>query len=215
MIKKLVIGVSILLVISIVTLFSCDYYVSSSTKTYLYDNPNLIPKNRVGLLLGTSKYLSNGKINGYWKYRIDATVELYKKSKIKYVIISGDNSKSTYDEPTDMKNELVKRGIPESVIFLDYAGFRTFDSVIRAKKVFSQTEFTIISQQFHNERAIVIARHYGIKAIGYNAKDVTAYNGFKTKVREKFARVKLFLDFIIGNEPKFLGKKIEIPSKKS
>jgi SanA protein len=165
----------------------------------------------VGLLLGTSKYLSNGKINGYWKYRIDATVELYKKSKIKYVIISGDNSKSTYDEPTDMKNELVKRGIPESVIFLDYAGFRTFDSVIRAQKVFSQTEFTVISQQFHNERAIVIARHYGIKAIGYNAKDVTAYNGFKTKVREKFARVKLFLDFIIGNEPKFLGKKIEIP----
>jgi SanA protein len=138
-------------------------------------------------------------------------VELYKKSKIKYVIISGDNSKSTYDEPTDMKNELVKRGIPESVIFLDYAGFRTFDSVIRAQKVFSQTEFTVISQQFHNERAIVIARHYGIKAIGYNAKDVTAYNGFKTKVREKFARVKLFLDFIIGNEPKFLGKKIEIP----
>jgi SanA protein len=127
------------------------------------------------------------------------------------VIISGDNSKSTYDEPTDMKNELVKRGIPESVIFLDYAGFRTFDSVIRAQKVFSQTEFTVISQQFHNERAIVIARHYGIKAIGYNAKDVTAYNGFKTKVREKFARVKLFLDFIIGNEPKFLGKKIEIP----
>jgi SanA protein len=77
--------------------------------------------------------------------------------------------------------------------------------------VFSQTEFTVISQQFHNERAIVIARHYGIKAIGYNAKDVTAYNGFKIKVREKFARVKLFLDFIIGNEPKFLGKKIEIP----
>jgi SanA protein len=164
----------------------------------------------VGLLLGTSKYLKNGRINQYWKNRIDATVELYKLKKIKFVIISGDNGKSTYDEPTDMKNELVKLGIPASVIFLDYAGFRTFDSMIRAQKIFSQQSFTVISQRFHNERAIYIGQHYGIEAIGYNAKDVSANKGFKTNLREIFARVKLFIDFAIDKQPKFLGEKVEI-----
>ena len=109
-----------------------------------------------------------------------------------------------------MKEDLVKRGIPENRIFLDYAGFRTLDSVVRCEQVFGEKEVIVISQRFHNERSIFIADSYGIKMQGYNAKDVSKAYGFKTNLREKFARVKVVLDLIFGTEPKFLGKKIKI-----
>jgi SanA protein len=208
--KKIIKIAAAVFIFVLIVIIVCNILVSNSTKNFVYDNPKNIPYNEVGLLLGTSKFLKNGRINEYWKNRIDATFELYKLKKIKFVIISGDNGKSTYDEPTDMKKELVKLGIPASAIFLDYAGFRTFDSMIRAQKIFSQQSFTVISQRFHNERAIYIGQHYGIKAIGYNAKDVAANKGFKTNLREIFARVKLFIDFVIDKQPKFLGEKVEI-----
>jgi SanA protein len=208
--KKIIKIAAAVFIFVLIVIIVCNILVSNSTKNFVYDNPKNIPYNEVGLLLGTSKFLKNGRINEYWKNRIDATFELYKLKKIKFVIISGDNGKSTYDEPTDMKKELVKLGIPAAAIFLDYAGFRTFDSMIRAQKIFSQQSFTVISQRFHNERAIYIGQHYGIKAIGYNAKDVAANKGFKTNLREIFARVKLFIDFVIDKQPKFLGEKVEI-----
>lgn len=184
--------------------------IKNSAKDKCYDDVELIPYNRVGLLLGTSKITGRGSINQYFQHRIDATVALFKANKISFIIISGDNSVKDYDEPTDMRNELIKNGIDSTKIYLDYAGFRTFDSVVRCKEIFSQDSITIISQQFHNERAIYIADKLGIKAIGYNAKNVGKSYGFKTNVREYFARVKVILDFIIGTKPKFLGEKIEI-----
>ena len=164
----------------------------------------------MGLLLGTSKKVKSGRNNQYFFNRIDATVDLYKNGKIKNVIISGDHGRKDYNEPEDMKTELMKGGIPDSVIYLDYAGFRTLDAVIRAKEVFGQASFLVISQQFHNERAVFIARHLGISAFGYNAKEVGARYGFRTKVREFFARDKVFLDLIFGVKAKFLGEKIVI-----
>jgi SanA protein len=163
---------------------------------------------KVGLLLGTSKNLKNGNKNDFFFNRIDATVQLFKSGKIKNVIISGDNSKKNYNEPLDMKVELVRNGIPDSVIYLDYAGFRTLDAVVRAKEIFGQSSYIVISQKFHNERAVYLARKYGIDAYGYNAKEVTAYKGFKTKLRELFARDKMFLDLMFGVKPKFMGERI-------
>lgn len=104
----------------------------------------------------------------------------------------------------------MKRGIPSNKIFLDYAGFRTLDSVIRAKEIFDQKSITIISQQFHNERAIYLAEKNGIAAIGFNARDVTGTHGLKIRVREEFARTKAYLAILFGVQPKFLGEKIEI-----
>ncbi|MCL4116174.1 UNVERIFIED_CONTAM: hypothetical protein GTU68_056019 [Idotea baltica] len=167
-------------------------------------------ENRVGLLLGTRKTLSNGNINLYYKYRIDATAELFHANKIDYVLVSGDNGNVKYDEPTDMKNDLIARGIPESKIYLDYAGFRTLDSVVRAKEIFGQTELTVISQQFHNERAICIANSKGINAIGFNATTVSRRYGLKVMVREVLARTKMVIDLCTGVQPKFLGEKINI-----
>jgi SanA protein len=161
-------------------------------------------------LLGTSKTLKNGTLNQYFQNRIHATLELFKAEKIKYVIISGDNSRKEYNEPLDMKMELLLNGIPDSVIYLDYGGFRTFDSVIRAKKIFGQHKIVSISQKFHNERAVFIARKNNMEAYGFNAKEVNSYMGLKTNVREFFARTKVFLDILINREPKFLGEKIVI-----
>lgn len=184
--------------------------IENNAKGKTYSAPSIIPKNKVGLVLGTSKRLKSGHINLYFKYRIDATVKLYKQGKITFILISGDNHHKTYDEPTDFKNELIKRGIPANKIFLDYAGFRTLDSVVRAKKVFGQKSVTIISQQFHNERAIYIAEKHGIKAIGFNAKSVSKKYGLKVQLREYLARTKVFVDILFGIQPKFLGKSIVI-----
>ncbi|WP_314894293.1 ElyC/SanA/YdcF family protein [uncultured Capnocytophaga sp.] len=194
----------------IVVIHNADSTIRKASEEKCYTEIDSIPQNKVALLLGTSKTLKNGQSNLYFKYRVEAAVALFKAKKIDFILISGDNSRQDYDEPTDMKEALVDMGVPSDKIYLDYAGFRTLDSIIRAKEIFSLTELTIISQAFHNERAIYLAQKYGIKAIGFNAKDVDKYSGFKTQVREYFARVKVFWDLTFGVQPKFLGEKIEI-----
>ncbi len=202
------------ILITSLTILTFTYFankiIKTRTKEFLIKDLNEIKSFNAGLLLGTSKTLKSGKRNDYFFNRIKATVTLYKNEKIKYIIVSGDNSHENYNEPQDMKEELIKQGIPDSVVFLDYAGFRTFDSVIRAKEIFGQDSIIIISQQFHNERAIYIARKNNISAWGYNAKDINNYKGFKTKIREYFARDKVFIDLLLGTKPKFLGQKITL-----
>ena len=144
----------------------------------------------------------------YYKYRVNAAVKLYKAGKIAFIVVSGDNSSKDNDEPTDFKNDLMKQGIPANKIFLDYAGFRTLDSVVRIKEIFGQDSVTMISQQFHNERAIYLAEHFNINAIGFNAKGISGRYGLKVKLREYLARVKVFVDIIFNVQPKFLGGKI-------
>ncbi len=184
--------------------------VEVSTKTRLYDDIETIPSNKVGLLLGTSKYLKSGTVNLYYKYRIEAAAALHKAGKIEYVLISGDNRTKAYNEPITMLKDLIKAGVPPECICLDYAGFRTFDSVVRSKAVFGQNSITIISQPFHNKRALFIAKYKDIDAIAYNAQKVSTKYGFKTNLREVFARCKMVIDFLLGTQPKFLGEKIII-----
>lgn len=203
-------SIPIILILITITALIADNKVESATAKYVYSNNSIIPYNRVGLLLGTSKLLRSGKPNRYFTYRIDATVKLFNARKIKYVVISGDNSTRDYNETQDMHDALVERGMPENRIYLDYAGLRTYDSVYRMKAIFGQTDFTIISQEFHNLRAIYIAKSLKLNAIGYNANDVTVSYGLQTQVREKFSRVKMFIDLAFGIKPKFLGDKIEI-----
>lgn len=188
-----------------------NYSVSSFSDPYISYDIKDLPSQKVGLLLGTSKRMKNGSNNAYFFNRIDATVKLYEAGKIKYVLISGDNGQKEYNEPEDMKQELVKRGIPSNHIFLDYAGFRTLDSVLRSRDIFGQKSYIVISQEFHNQRAVFLARKYGVEAYGYNAKDVNRNFGFRTKVREYFARTKVYIDLFFGARPKFGGESITIP----
>lgn len=207
--KKKIIIITVLLLPVLIILFS-NYSIERIAKGKTFTDISELSKNKVGLVLGTSKMSPSGGINLYFKYRIEATVELFKSGKIDFVLVSGDNGNKNYNEPSDFRDELVKRGIPANKIYLDYAGFRTLDSVVRAKEIFGQTSITIISQKFHNERAIYLAEYYDMDAIGFNAQDPAGNYGIKTQIREYFARTKAFLDIVTGVDPKFLGKKIEI-----
>ena len=137
----------------LLVIIACNVQVSKETKNLLYTDIAEVPAHKVGLLLGTNPYLRSGAPNKYFLYRIDAAVALYKAGKIEYILVSGDNHRNDYNEPEAMKQALMNNGIPEERIVLDYAGFRTLDSVVRAKKVFGNDTFIVISQRFHNERA--------------------------------------------------------------
>lgn len=197
-------------ILAIIFVFFCNSWVKNSTAKLCYTTTKDIPVNDVGLLLGTSK-VAHGGTNLFFKYRIEAAATLFKEGKIKHIIVSGDNHISYYNEPEEMKKELIKQGVPDSCITLDYAGFRTLDSVVRCEKIFGQKKFTIISQPFHNERALFIANKSGLECIAFNAKDVPTNYSIKTGIREYFARVKCVLDiYLLHTSPKFLGDKVEI-----
>jgi SanA protein len=209
--KKIFLALLILLIATVVTTYCCDKLVVKAASGKLYADVNSIPFNRVGLLLGTSKFVASGRENPYYLYRIRAALQLLNAHKIKYLIISGDNGRKEYNEPESMRSDLINAGIDSTIIYLDYAGFRTFDSVKRLKEIFGQDTVTVISQQFHNERAIYIANRERIAAIGFNARDVFNSQGSRIQLREKLARVKVFVDYWFGTKPKYLGNKVVSP----
>lgn len=208
--KRLVKYTILIVSLLVFTILCIDAYVSYTVRQQLYSNIQQVGHSRVGLLLGTSKYVSRGNINLYYKYRIEAAVALFEAGKIDFVLVSGDNRKLNYNEPETMKKDLIAAGIPEGRIFLDYAGFRTLDSIVRSAAVFDSKDITVISQQFHNERALFIANNKGLNAIGYNAQDPPVNARVKVLVREKLARVKMVLDLLFNKQPRFYGDKIEV-----
>lgn len=187
------------------------FYISFKTNPYIYSNINKLPNTKVALLLGTSNRLKEGSPNPFFYNRIGAAVELYRKGKVKYFILSGDNQHMSYNEPIKMRNVLVRMGIPDSVLYLDFAGIRTFDSVVRCRTIFGQTEVLIISQNFHLQRAIYIARYLGMNAVGYRATGVGIFRGLKTLLREFPARLLVYWDLYNETMPKHLGEKVIIP----
>ncbi len=161
------------------------------------------------LVLGTSKERSNGRPNRFFKHRIEAAAALYASGKCRKLIVSGDNGAADYNEPADMRAELIRLGVPAADIQCDYAGFRTLDSVVRFHEVFGQQRGIVVSQASHNARAIYIARSRGIELVGYNAEDVGAAAGAKNRLRECVARAACVLDVrVFGTAPKFLGPRI-------
>ena len=204
-----------LIIIGLFTVGLIGFIHVSITKTgnrYCYNSVDSIPHNHCGLVLGTSKYLANGHRNRYYTDRIKASVKLYNHNKIDYIIVSGDNRNRNYNEPITMYNDLVSAGIPGRKIILDYAGFRTLDSVVRCKEVFGQERFTIVSQSFHNQRAIYIARKKSIEAIAFDSEDSTEKTDFKVQMREVAARMLMLFDMLTARQPHFLGEKVSIPN---
>jgi len=214
MVKKLWQSIFFIVIIFVIVVLSIDIFVSDSSKGRIYSSIQNMPKRGVALVLGTAKYVRRGKINYFYKYRIDAAIKLYKAGKVRAILVSGDNATKYYNEPARMKKDLIKRGIPSDKIYMDFAGFRTLDSILRAKEVFGLKKYIIVSQKFHLQRALFIAQKSGADAIGFVAKDVPrTVAAFKMRMREYAARVKAFLDiYILHTTPKFFGKfeKIEI-----
>lgn len=184
----------------------CDDLVENASRKEM----DFKGKKKVGVVLGTAKYVWGNTENLFYKYRIQKAVELYKKGRLEYLVVSGDNSTIQYDEPTQMKEDLIKAGVPANVIFCDFAGFSTIDSMLRMKLIFEQSSFMVISQSFHVKRAVYIAKRNGLNAVGVCAKDVPNWYAPYNKYREKLARVKAVLEVLIGKDPYYKGEPIEI-----
>ncbi len=200
----------VLLLLVLVAILLCNYWIELSTQKQVFTKAQQLPNNDVGLVLGTSRYTQRGFENPYFANRIKAAVQLFKLGKIKHLIVSGDNSLKEYNEPRYMLKALIKEGIPEEAITMDFAGFRTLDSIIRCRKVFGQQRVTVISQKFHNHRALFIANHHDVEAVAYNAQGIPLSRGKKVRAREYLARCKAILDILLNKQPKFLGDPVPI-----
>jgi len=181
-----------------------DFYVGFCSKGKLYVQVAEVPYRRAAVVLGCGKYTQE-RPNLYYKYRIEATVELWQAGTIDAILVSGDNSRKDYDEPSSMKADLVEKGVPSEYITIDYAGFRTLDSVVRAEQVFGLSDYIVVSQPFHCRRAVYLANTKGQDVIGYCAPDVGGGSGVKMRLRE--TRAKAILDVMLSKSPKYLGKK--------
>ncbi len=190
--------------------------VEKATRGRIYHSVESVPHNKVALLLGTSPLNRFGGPNSYFTNRINTAAELYHAGKIDFIIASGDNHTKLYDEPTAMRDSLIAKGVPKDRIILDFAGFRTLDSVVRAKEIFGCDSLTIISQADHDARALYLAQANGIEAVAV-AAPLRAGKWVRTRLtfREWLARDKMLLDIWFGKQPHFLGEKIEIPEKMS
>lgn len=201
---------SILAFASIIFLFITNIYIINSTQHQITSDIKKLSHVHAAIVLGTNPKLGNGLSNPYFTYRMQASYDLYKNHKIDFLIVSGDNSNQLYNEPIAMRDALIAAGIPDSAIFLDYAGLRTFDSMIRLKEIFGVDSAIVVSQEFHNQRAIFIANKLSMYVMGYNAKNILQEADLYTKMRECMAKSKVFLDFWFGIKPKFGGEQIPI-----
>ena len=198
-------AISCILVVSSILLI--DRWFSDQASSRIFDDIQSTPARSVGLVLGTSKYIAKS-LNPYYQYRMDAAQLLYQEGKVNVLLLSGDNAHRSYNEPWTMKRDLLRSGIPEQDIVLDYAGFRTLDSVVRAKNVFDANHFVIITQRFHCERALFIADRNQIDAICLAVPEPKGLAGLKIRTREVLARIKALIDvYVLDMKPKFAGPK--------
>ena len=175
-------------------LLLCQWWVYTAGDSRVFKRLGDVPENEVGLVLGTAKWARKGKLNRFFCYRIDAAVRLYKRGKVRRLLLSGNGVDPGRSEPEQMREELVDRGVPVDALSLDNGGMRTLDSIIRAKQVYGLNRMTIVSQEFHNRRALFLCRAFGIEAVGFNAEDVPASQAVRTFLRELLARVGAVLD---------------------
>ena len=205
--KLLRTGIYSLVFLSVLLMLG-NWWVVQSTEQSIFSEYDQLPNNPVGLVLGTSSRLSNGLPNTFFDNRMRTAADLYRLGKISHIIVSGDNRTRFYNEPMEMKKALVKLGVPDSVITLDYAGLRTLDSVIRSKEIFGQDHITIITQPFHSYRAIFISHYFNIEAVAVVVKETQQEPSVKGYVREYFARAKAILDlYVLKTTPRYLGEK--------
>jgi SanA protein len=213
---RTVLGCLVIAILAGTAMLGISWWRVSRCGALAQDDLANLPARKVALVLGCSPRLGNGSTNWFFNNRMDAAAQLFQSGKIEYLLVSGDNRFRTYDEPTEMKKALIARGVPAAKIICDYAGITTLDSVVRAKAVFGQESATIVSQRFHNERAIYLARAFGIDAIGYNAPDVPLTSAPRTYLREILSRQRAWLDAnFLRRKPRHLGPLVAVEDQPS
>lgn len=204
--KKILWAVVALVTVVVAVMAVCDRTVDHQARVRLYDRVEQTPHRRIGLILGTSPVsVWNGRRNFYYDNRIKAGADLFNAGKVDWLVVSGGdyrNSENGYDEPAAMRDSLIKQGVDSARIILDYDGTRTLNSIAKMRDVYRQDSIIIISQKYHNERALYQAKHLGIDAIAFNAKTPGRRTSWwRNRGREVLARVKLFIDIARGLHP--------------
>jgi SanA protein len=205
--KKIVVAFSSMAILIAALFWWSDRACRAAAAGRVFQSVAEVPQNDIALVLGTSRTTPRGSTNLHFNQRIAAAAALYHAGKVRHLLVSGDNHVAGYDEPTDMRDALVAAGVPASAITLDYAGFRTLDSVVRAKLVFGLQHCTIVTEEFHCPRALWIARQNGIDAVAFAAPDLkSARWTLRVKARECFARAWCGIDlYVLHRGPKFPG----------
>lgn len=205
--RRLIIAAFFISLLTVAALLWSDHACRAAASKKIFHSVADVPANEVALLLGTSKKTPRGSANLHFNQRIDAAAALYRSGKVKHLLVSGDNHVKGYDEPSDMRDALAAAGVPTNAITCDYAGFRTLDSVVRAKEVFGLTRCTIVSEEFHCPRALWIAREHGLEAVAFAAPDLkSARWSLRVKARECFARAWCGVDlYVLHRVPKYPG----------
>ncbi|WP_394330178.1 SanA/YdcF family protein [Kaistella palustris] len=180
-----------------------NIWVFALTNGRTFTKISKIPPRETALVLGTSPKMRSGISNPYFTSRMDATALLYHHGKIKKIIVSGEKSRG-YDEPSAMKKYLVyQEGVPENIITEDPKGFKTQASISNCKKIYKANDVIIVSQGFHNLRALFYARNNNINALGFDAQDVLSNQSYyRNQSREFLARVYAVIFYILDIEKK-------------
>ncbi|MCW5749082.1 MAG: YdcF family protein [Alphaproteobacteria bacterium] len=193
-------------------LLACDWWIDEAAAPFVTDRIDKVPPAEVALVLGTAPYVAGQRRNLYFEYRLDAAAALHKAGKVKYLLVSGDNREREYNEPRAMRDGLIERGVPADAIYRDVAGIRTLDSVLRARDVFAQSRYIVVSQGFHSRRAVWLARAHGIEAFGFDARDVPFEAAPKVWLRQYASAARAVFDVIVGSTASGEGPRVEIGS---
>lgn len=208
LIEILIISTIVFLIIVTIPV-EINNYVQNSSENYIYSDIEQVPSKYTGLILGAGVY-ADGSLSIMLKDRVDSTIDLYNAKKISRILVSGDHGKEYYDEVNSIKDYLLEKQIPREDIFLDHAGFDTYDSIVRAKKIFKVEDMIVVTNEFHLSRAVYTAREIGIDAVGFIA-DKQDYVGVGyNELREVPASIKIYFDVKLNSKPQFLGEEIPI-----
>lgn len=206
--KKILIILSILNILGICFIFGINAYVKKSVNENIIEISNIKENYDAILVLGAG--LKNGKPSPVLKDRLDTAYEAYIKGASSKIIVSGDHGRKYYDEVNVMKDYLISKGVPSDDIFMDHAGFSTYDTIYRAKEIFLCDKVLIITQEFHIFRSLYIAKKLDLEAEGVSATLRHYSEETKFELREILARDKDFVKTIFKPKPKYLGDTIPV-----
>ncbi|MBL7952981.1 MAG: YdcF family protein [Flavobacteriales bacterium] len=198
---------NIVVAISLLTALVCnEVMIDEQVADGRYSQAEDTPYNRVALVLGTLPYARDRSANPFFWSRLEAAAELYCSGKVQHLILSGDGAIWGVNEPEEMRRALIGMGIPDEDMTLDIAGVDTYRSVLRAKYVFGQEAFTIVSQPGHAVRALFIAERIGVEAIAYEARDIHPMRAKRSWLRERGSRLKMWWNLLPSTEPMVMGE---------
>ena len=208
-IKLIALIICLCIDVGIVSFFFIQRHIVQSTTEYILHDAADAPLSDAVMVLGAF-VTKSGNPSLILRDRLDYGHELYIQGKAKKILISGDHGQVDYDEVNTMRNYLLEKGVPSEDIFMDHAGFNTYDSMYRAKAIFGVETLLISTQEFHINRAVFIARKLEIQAYGYPCADKPTYNMIVLNIRESLARAKAYWDTLVMRNPRFLGEPIPI-----